>query len=61
MNEWVKRIKELERENARLKDDIRILKNIRSIRTEEWDKWKQVYDDLLSTNEVLKDMATRKN
>ena len=61
MNEWVKRIEELKRENARLNDDIRILKNIRSIRTEERDRYKQLYEDLLSTNEVLKDMTTRKN
>ena len=61
MNEWVKKVEALERENAQLKDDVRILKNIRSIRTDERDKWKQLYNDLLSTNEVLKDLTGRKN
>jgi hypothetical protein len=59
--EWSKEVDRLRKENAQLKDDNRILKNIRQIRTEERDHWKTLYEDLLSTNEVLKYMTERKN
>jgi len=58
-NEWIAEVEKLRKENAQLKDDVRILKNIRSIRTEERDRYKTLYEDLLSTNEVLKDMTRR--
>jgi hypothetical protein len=58
---WTDEVDRLRKENAQLKDDNRILKNIRSIRTEERDRWKQLYHDLVETNKLLRDMTGRKN
>lgn len=61
MNDWVKRIEELERKVKMQRADLLIEMTRRDIAETERDRYKQLYEDLLSTNEVLKEMTTRKN